>query len=255
MKILFRTVAAILFCATALPGVRAAEAGPVYELRIYTAHPGRMADLQARFRDHTGAIFERHGMINVGYWTPAEAKDGDKIYYFLKYPSREAAAASWKAFGADPEWQRVKQASEANGTLVDGVESVFLALADYSPPVNAANPGGTHLFELRTYTTNEGKLDGLDARFRDHTISLFAKHGMKSLFYWHPTDADKGAGHTLTYLLVHESRETASKSWDAFRADPEWVKTRAESEKNGSLLIKEGVKSVYLTPTDFSALR
>jgi hypothetical protein len=250
-----RTLGVLVIAALAAFPLRAAETGPVYELRVYTAHPGKLSDLLTRFREHTCAIFEHHGMVNVGYWTTAEAKDGEKLCYFLLHRSREAAVASWKAFGDDPEWQKVQQASEAGGPLVDHVESVYLTLATYSPPVNPSTVGGAHLFELRTYTTNEGKLDALDARFRDHTISLFAKHGMKSLFYWHPTDADKGAGHTLVYLLVHESKETAPKSWEAFRADPEWIKARAESEKDGSLLIKDGVQSVYLNPTDFSPLR
>jgi len=120
----------MLLSSAALSGGRA-EAAPVYELRIYTAHPGKMPDLLARFRDHTCTLFARHGMENVGYWLPLEQKDGDKLYYILKHPSREAAQAAWKAFGADPEWQTVRKASEANGAIVAGVESVFLAPTDY----------------------------------------------------------------------------------------------------------------------------
>lgn len=233
--------------------VRAEESAPVYELRIYTTLPGKMPDLLTRFREHTCAIFERVGMVNVGYWLPLEQKDGDKLYYFLKHRSREDAQASWKAFGADPEWQKVRDASEANGKIVAGVERVFLKSTDYSPGVPVLN--GSHVFELRTYTTNDGKLDALDARFREHTLALFAKHGMINLPYFHPTDADKGAGKTLVYLLAHQSKEAAAKSWADFQADPEWIKVRTESEKDGKILIKDGVKSVYLVPVDFSALK
>jgi hypothetical protein len=254
MKNILRFVFVLLLGSIAGTVARAAEAGPVYELRVYTVYPGKMPDLLARFRDHTRAIFERHGMTNVGYWLPVDPKEGDKLYYVLKHASREAATASWKAFGDDPEWQTVSKASEANGKIVSHVDSKFLTLTDYSPP--AADPGnGAHVFELRTYTASDGKLDALDARFRDHTIALFARHGIASLFFWHPTDADKGAGKTLVYLLAHASPEAATKSWDAFHADPEWIKVKAESDKVGGLTIKDGNKSVFLTPTDFSAIK
>lgn len=254
MKNLFRLAGLILLASFTVAASHAAEPAPVYELRIYTTHPGKMPDLLARFRDHTCALFARHGMVNVGYWLPVEQKDGDKLYYFLRHESREVAKLSWKAFMDDPQWKEVRQTSEAQGAIVAGVDSVFFAVTDYSPAMPALMTG-PHVFELRTYTTNDGKLGALDARFRDHTMALFAKHGMTNLPYWHPTDADKGAGKTLVYLLAHASREDAKKSWDAFRADPEWVKVRTESEKDGSILIKDGVKSVYLVPTDFSALK
>ncbi len=247
MKNFLRLASTLLLGSFALAGLRAAATTPVYELRIYTVHPGKMPDLLARFREHTCAIFERHGMVNVGYWLPVDARDGDKLYYVLKHPDRAAATAAWKAFNADPEWQAARNASEASGPIVASIESVFLTTADYSPAA-AALTGGSHVFELRTYTTNEGKLAALDARFRDHTVSLFARHGMTSLYYWHPTDADKGAGKTLVYLLAHTSKEAAANSWAGFQADPEWIKVRDESEKNGKLLIEGGVKSVYLTP-------
>lgn len=252
MKKLLPIALIVLLSSLGLTGARA-ELAPVYELRIYTTHPGKMPDLLARFRDHTCALFARHGMENVGYWLPLEQKDGDKLYYFLKHQSREAAKASWQAFGADPEWQSVRKTSEANGAIVVGVESLFLTLTDYSPAPPALS--GSHVFELRTYTTNDGKLETLDARFREHTMALFAKHGIINLTYWHATDADKGAGKTLVYLLAYPSREAATKSWADFQADPDWVKVRTESEKAGRILIKDGIKSVYLTPTDFSPLK
>ena len=247
-----RSLPALVFLAAALT-LSAAGPASVYELRIYTTHPGKMPDLLARFRDHTCAIFTRLGMVNVGYWLPVDAKDGDKLYYVLKHPSRGAAKAAWQVFSADPGWQQVRKESEANGSIVRGVESIFMEPTDYSPAALNLD-AGAHVFELRTYTANEGKLDALDARFRDHTLALFARHGMTNLLYWHPLDTEKGAGRTLIYLLAHRSQDEARKSWDAFRADPEWVSVRTESEKNGSLLAS-GPKSVYLTPTDFSPLK
>ena len=109
------------------------------------------------------------------------------------------------------------------------------------------------VYELRTYTCNEGKLDALKARFRDHTIGIFKRHGIESVGYWTPQDPAL-AKTTLIYIVVHSSREAATKSWADFRNDPEWKKVAAESEKNGKILAKPP-ESVYLDPTDFSKLK
>ena len=108
--------------------------GMVYELRKYYANEGKAEDLHKRFREHTMAIFEKHGMKNVGYWVPAEPKaDDPALVYIVAHASRAAADENWKAFGADPEWQAVQNASEANGKLVSKVERMYLNPTDYSP--------------------------------------------------------------------------------------------------------------------------
>jgi hypothetical protein len=108
----------------------------VYELRVYHASPGKLGDLLARFRDHTTKLFERHGMKNVAYWTPTDEPDhSNMLIYILQHPSREAATANWKSFQDDPEWKRVKEASEANGKLTEKIDSTFMALTDFSPRV------------------------------------------------------------------------------------------------------------------------
>ena len=106
----------------------------VFELRTYTTAPGRLPALQRRFREHTMGIFARHGMTNVGYWVPEDsARATNTLVYILAHPSRAEAARNWTAFGQDPEWQRVQAASEADGKIVEKVESVFLDPTDYSP--------------------------------------------------------------------------------------------------------------------------
>jgi NIPSNAP protein len=108
----------------------------VYELRVYHAYEGKLDDLLARFRNHTMALFEKHGIRNVAYWTPLDDPlKGKTLIYIVAHPSREAAAANWKAFQDDPEWQSVRDKSEANGKLVKKVESTYLALTDFSPPL------------------------------------------------------------------------------------------------------------------------
>ena len=229
-----------------------------YELRTYTATPGNLDKLLARFRDHTLRIFEKHGMKNIGYSVPTDQANGagEKLVYLIAHTSREAAKQSWKNFSADPEWKDVSAKSQIGGKIVAKVESVFLTATDFSP-VPAQYQGAPRLFELRTYTTPVGKIAALDARFRDHTMGLFAKHGMTNLGYYHPTDADKGAGQTLIYFLAHANRAAATKSWAAFRADPVWVAAKAASEKaaGGPITISDGVKSVFLAPTDFSPIK
>jgi len=116
----------------------------------------------------------------------------------------------------------------------------------------APAPAGT-VYEMRTYTANEGKAANMHARFRDHTLRLFTKHGMKNIGYWSPLEGPT-AETTLIYILEHKSREEARKSWAAFSADPEWQKVRTESEAGGRILVK-APESVFLKPTDYSPLK
>ena len=117
----------------------------------------------------------------------------------------------------------------------------------------------TRVFEMRTYYAAPGKLDDLHARFRDHTTKLFAKHGMTNLWYWQLLPEQKIADpeNTLVYLLAHTSVDAAKASFAAFRDDPEWVavKKASEDKAGGSLTVPDGVKSVFMTATDYSPIR
>jgi hypothetical protein len=106
----------------------------VFEMRTYYTFPGRLPALNKRFREHTCDLFKKHGIDLIGFWTPIEEKAGkdNKLVYILAYPSKEAATASWKAFGADPEWIKARNASEEDGKIVEKVESVYLNPTDYS---------------------------------------------------------------------------------------------------------------------------
>ena len=108
----------------------------------------------------------------------------------------------------------------------------------------------TRLYELRTYTTLEGRLPALNKRFAEHTLKLFEKHGMKNEMYWIPTDAAK-KDNTLIYIVSHENQEAADKSWREFGADPDWIKARDASEKDGKILAKAPDR-VFMTLTDYS---
>lgn len=109
----------------------APAAGRVFEMRTYYCHPGRLDALNKRFREHTVGLFKKHGMENVGYWVPTDKPD--VLVYILAYPSREAATKAWAAFRSDPDWNKARTASEADGPIVQKVESVFMTAVDYSP--------------------------------------------------------------------------------------------------------------------------
>ena len=116
----------------------------------------------------------------------------------------------------------------------------------------ASDGAQVRVFEMRTYTTAEGKLDDLQRRFREHTMKLFERHGMSNIAYWTPQDPAL-AGHTLIYVFAHRSRDAAEESWAAFRADPQWQKVKAASEADGPIVTR--VESVFLEATDYSPIK
>lgn len=224
----------------------------VYELRIYKTNEGKLDALNARFRDHTMRLFKKHGIESIGYWVPIdEEKSQNTLIYIIKHESRDAAAESWKAFLADPEWK--KAASESGvGQLAERPQSTYMEATDYSPTwTNDPEGADEHVYELRIYKAAEGKLGKLDARFRDHTIKLFERHGMKSVGYWHPTD-EPASEDTLIYIIQHDSLEASKKSWPAFGADPDWQKAARES---GVGRLAQRPKSTYMKATDYSPIR
>ncbi len=238
--------------------VSAANTAPprCYELRIYHAAEGKLDALNTRFRDHTTALFTRHGMTNVAYWMPVENPQR-LLIYLLSYPDLAARETSWKAFQADPDWVAAKSASEVAGTLVKKVESRFLELTDFSPELKVDTGGAPHSFEIRTYTATPGNLPRLLDRFRKHTVALFSKYGMKHFGYLTPSAGQPGADNTLIYFLYHASADARSASFAAFGSDPNWIKAKSESEASagGPLTVPDGVKSEMLQPTDFSPVK
>jgi NIPSNAP len=127
----------------------------------------------------------------------------------------------------------------------------FLA-RDVAAPVGVAHAQEARVFELRTYTAPDGKLENLHARFRNHTTRLFQQHGMTNVAYFRPLDAPL-AQNTLVYLLAYPNREAAKASWDKFRNDPEWKKVASETQANGPIVAN--VQSVFMTPADYSPMK
>ena len=142
-----------------------------------------------------------------------------------------------------------------NTWLIVGASAIFVAgfsLGSVRQYGVAHAQAGKHVYELRTYTSPDGKLGDLNKRFREHTVKIFNKHGMKSVLYMTPQDAPDSQN-TLVYVLEHPSREAAKKAWADFAADPEWKKVSEESQVNGKIVSK--VVSVFGDPTDYSPMK
>lgn len=140
----------------------------------------------------------------------------------------------------------------ANAVLPLAAIAAIAFLSAHNQSLAAKDDEKHRVFEIRTYTTEPGKLPTLLTRFRDHTTRLFEKHGMTNIGYWTPTDEPRSKN-TLIYILAHESREAAKKNWDAFQHDPDWIKVKQASEADGKIVAK--VESVYTEATDFSPIK
>ena len=228
------------------PEKKSASQG-VYELRIYTTHPGRLNALHARFRDHTIKLFEKHGIKNIIYGTPVGQEN--TLTYVIQHSSRKGADGAWKSFVADPQWQKVFKESRKDGPIVSKVESHYLNLTDFSPSKSKSHKGDTRLFELRTYTTAKGRLENLHQRFRDGELKLFEEHGITNIFYSNPLEQEN----VMVYLVAHKDQKGAEKSWSSFGGDPKWKTLLADSLKTGTIVTK--VENEFLVPTDYSPLR
>ncbi|MBX3241680.1 MAG: NIPSNAP family protein [Chitinophagaceae bacterium] len=222
-----------------------------FEMRIYYCHPGKLEALIERFANHTTRIFEKHGMENIGYWVPADNKE-NALYYVLAYPDKAARDAAWKAFGDDPEWQKVRTASEKNGKIIEKITSIFMDAATISPVIQPLQTRSDRNFDLRTYYCHPGQLNKLISRFQNHTLAFFSKHGMTNIAYWTTIEPDN-AQSRLVYLVAHATPEKGLESWDTFRKDPDWIKARDLSEKDGPIV--EKVETIALKPLSFSKIK
>lgn len=232
--------------------VSSAQDSRYFEMRTYTAHDGKRGDLIQRFQDHTLKLFEKNGIENIAYFIPTD-DNNYTLTFILAYPDQASRDILWNKFVNDPEWQAAYKASEANGPLVANVDQVFMEIApELNPEIIRWQNQGKRIFELRTYYMHPGKVENINARFRDYTRELFQKHGMTNVMYWYTVEKDGGQA-KLVYLLAHKNEKAAKKSFDKFREDPVWTMVRDRSEETGPIVQK--VVSKYLTPLPFSPLK
>ena len=223
-----------------------------FELRVYYCNPGKLDALVDRFRDYAVPLFKKHGIDGLGYWIPT-SNPHNALYYLMAYPSKEARDASWKEFGNDPVWQEAAKKSEENGKLIARADIYFLKATDFSPKIKPSKGAGMRTFEMRIYTAMPGKLQGLENRFRDHTMKIFKNNGMQNVAYFRTIEKDPAMQPKLLYFLAYPNEEAGRLAWQNFRKDEDWIKASTASELNGKLV--EKVESVYLKPAAFSKIK
>ena len=222
-----------------------------FEIRTYYCHPGKLPDLLKRFNDHTMELFEKHGMVNMGYWVPIDNKE-NKLVYLMGYEDRKQRDQAWEDFMADPVWQKVWEDSKVNGPIVDSLTSKFYTYTDYSPKLEKGD-AGQRIFSLRTYYTNEGKLPNLHNRFKDHTVELFEKNGIHNIAYFNMDPSHEESDHVLTYFITFPDTVARKASWASFRSDEVWKSAYANSIKEGKLV--NSITDELMVPTSFSPIK
>ena len=211
----------------------------LYESRIYTAVPGKMAALNERFANHTIGFFNRHGIGVMGFWTD-EIGISNQLTYIVTCDDMGDREKKWSALAADSGWWQVKAETEVDGPLAALEENTFMRLTPYSPEPKL-NSG---VQELRVYDALPGRMPALHQRFSNHTMGLFEKHGMQNIAYW---TEEVGTSNRLVYMLGYESLADREKSWASFQGDPVWAKARADSEKDGPIVRESRHRILRLT--------
>ncbi|REG78256.1 NIPSNAP protein [Algoriphagus antarcticus] len=220
-----------------------------FEIRKYYANEGKLPDLIKRFENHTMALFEKSGMENIVYFLPVENTD-NSLTYILGYPDEKSRDRMWEKFSNDPEWKKAKKESEVNGGLVKSVDQTFMKLAKGLNDTPKTQASG--IFQLRTYTCYDGKLENLITRFKEHTQDLFEKQGLKNYPYWMTVEKD-GSQPKLVYLLGAKDQASFDAGFAAFVKDPEWLKARDASEASGKIV--EKVDAVMFKTLPYSPLK
>ena len=248
-----------------------------FELRVYTSNKGKQGDVNALIAKSGVKYMAKHHIDLVGAWIPTDAAD-ERVITLVAHKDKASGAKNWESFQADEGWKAELAAASKDGRAVAGVARFFLSATDYSPAVKPTTVGD-RVFELRTYVSTPNNLDNLNARFRDHTVKLFEKHGMTNIAYFNLIDGEKTTSgellkacsamgkdasdvkpdtevkpFALVYMISHKSADAAKASFGKFGQDPDWKAAYSESEKKGGgpLTAKNGVKSLFLKATDYS---
>ena len=240
---------------TALPAhgqTPPAEPPPYFEIRIYDVTTNKMDGVLERFRETVDPIRRRHGICAVGYWT-AITPTGEKYVYLMKAASAADLATREKAFGADPDFQAGFAASNRkHGKTLDHITTIPL-ITDPAAQFNFTPTDPFRTFELRQYSVPAAKLAAFRARWRDHAIPIYARHGLQSIGWWQAAKPDPTGRETFICLLAGTSPAAIQKAIADFHADPEWRAITEQTEQDGPL--RDGVVTLTLRPTEFSALR
>jgi hypothetical protein len=228
-----------------------------FDFRIFHASPGKLDALHARLRDHQIPLLEQHRILTLAVFVPAGENPQQVVCLVTAAEDLHSLIADWADFRRDPKWHGIVAETDRDGRLVAAESFQRLIRTYWSPRFPPATPVESGIYELRTYNCPDAsRQNALKIRFRNHTMRLFEKHGMRNLVYWVP-DEPPASQQQLVYLLGHESQEAAEESFAAFRQDPEWLAVKEASEKPfvGPLTVENGIQSQFLVPTEYSPLK
>ncbi|HCW07597.1 MAG TPA: NIPSNAP family protein [Cytophagales bacterium] len=211
----------------------------VFELRIYKIAEGQRESFIHLFKNEISKLIEKHQMKFYGCWTDV---DSNKVVYIVSHINKVAMTTSWKNFYADPAWAPIKEKLNANEKTVLKTTSMLLRYSDIVP--FKTNTSDAKLYELRIYYCFPGRLPNLITRFKTGTTRIFEKNGMENITYW--TTIEKSGQSKLVYFVAHKDKAAQKASWDSFGKDPDWIRHRNQSEKDGKIV--ERVESLSLTP-------
>ena len=280
IKTLLATIVCFFIGGNALTA-QSQSTSTLYELRTYVSEVGRQTDVLKLIKESGLPMMAKHKLTLVGAWTNVDPKD-ERVFTLLSHKDKASAEAAQATVQNDPEWKEMLQKSMVDGKRpVASLERIFLSSNDYSPSLNIKDVGN-RVFELRTYVATKGNLPALNARFKNHTVALFEKHGMTNILYCSVLDGEKltatklleavspsgkataaidadlpAVGNSLVYFIAHASPEAAKVNFEKFGADDAWKKAFKDSEASagGPLTVKDGVKSLFLKPAAFSPIK
>ncbi len=215
----------------------------------YVALPGQLEKMIQHFQAKSHDLLEDSGVENIGYWVPVDNPHREVIHFrsFTDLDAKDLADQVSQPKIESAEGKRF------SSEILDKSFHYLLSPLDFSKPFSEDRVRGS-ILEMRTYFASKGNLEALQARFRDHTLALFEKHGMTNLGYYEYAPEQEGGENVLLYFLAHKDIETAKKSWNAFKEDPAWQTAKAVSEEKagGSLTAEGGVTSTFLRALDSS---
>lgn len=224
-----------------------------YELRLYTVTSNKMDGVLERFRDTVEPVRRKYGITTVGYWSAPGSSNGGTFAYLMAAPTKDALGQQEKAFGADPQFKAGYAASNAkHGKTVDGILALPLR-QDASARFDFTPTNRPRAFDLRIYSVAPGKLGAFRARWRDHAVPIYERHGLHSIGWWVADTKDSDGNDQFVCLLAGESLDAVQRSIAAFHADSGWQRVERETEQQGKL--RTGVTAYKLLPADFSFLK
>lgn len=231
----------------------ASAADGYHKLRLYTVTSNKMDGVLERFRDTVEPVRRKCGITTVGYWSAPGTTNGGTFAYLMAAKSREELQKQEREFGADPQFKEGYAASsKKHGKTVDAITALPLTV-DATTKFDFTAAKTPRAFDLRIYSVLPGKLDAFRARWRDHAMPIYARHGLRSLGWWVADKMDAEGHDQFVCLLAGDNLEAIQKAIAAFHADPEWQRVEQATEKDGRL--RSSVTAYKLTPADFSPLK